>query len=211
MIGTLHFRQVARALACFIELKNRFRLQTQFLKPAGVSRQFQILIVVRNHRFHASPAIAAFQELRQAGSNNFEHDVDANRGSRRSTQQRGDGVIGLGNYLRPVMNDARFTVGFLNGLDADASINESPICRLGCGVKNMKNLHAIAHALSSLLHQIFDETEIVDRDLDERRYIVRLDGKKEIRPASLFVEELGGPRGKGPKEKCLPAVQNAGI
>ncbi len=109
------------------------------------------------------------------------------------------------------MHDAGLAVGFLDGLHANAGVDQFPVRRLGGRIKNMQDLHPVRHALRPLLNQIAYQWDVVDADFDERRDVVGSDRAGQIGPAAFAVQKFRRPRGERPEQQGLFPFQHAGV
>ena len=102
-------------------------------------------------------------------------------------------------------------MGFLDSLNADASIDQFPVFRFGGRIEDMEHLHSIRHALGSLLDEVSYKIQIVDSDIDKGGDVVGFYGEKQIGPASFLMEKFSRPSREGSKEERFLSVQNTGV
>ena len=149
--------------------------------------------------------------MRQAGLYHFKDNVHANRGAGGGSKEGGNRSLLVRDYLGPVVDDSRFAIGFFDGLNPDARVNQPPVGCLGARIENMKGRKAVGHALQPLLDQITNQIKVSNSDIDQGEKISRPDGKGKVRPPACLMKKFGGPRPKGAKKQSLFSIKDTGV
>lgn len=194
-----------------MELQDRFGLGAEFAEAGGGGGGFEIFIPVWDHRFHPGAAGGRVEQVGETALDDLDHDVDRNRCTGRRAEQGGERAIGIGEHFGAEVNDAGFAVRFLDRLHANAGVDEFPVLALRGGIKDAEHFEPVFHALRALLDEVFDEGNVGDADVDQRREIVGTNGAREVEDAAFFVEELRRPRGERAEEKFRFAIEQACI
>ena len=127
-------------------------------EATGIRGLFDVLIVDWNHLLHARVARRSRQQVGQAFFDDFEDDVDGDGGSGRGSQQGGEGAILVGQNFGAKIDGT--TVGLLEGLNANARIDQSPVALEGLRIKFLKACDPIRHTLESLGDKVMHEAEV---------------------------------------------------